>query len=62
MKGRKCRLKRKNVGTTLVSHQIRLDQLDIIWEGMAEELGDLQVFGVQEWESPTRRPVQSSHY
>ena len=35
--------------TRLVPHQFRLDLLQAIWEGVAEELRDLQVAGDQEW-------------
>ena len=33
----------------LVPHQSRLDLIQAIWEGVAEELRDLQVAGDQEW-------------
>ena len=33
----------------LVSHQSRLSLVEAIWEGVAEELRDLQVAGDQEW-------------
>ena len=32
-----------------VSHQARLNLVEAIWEGAAEELRDLQVSGDQEW-------------
>ena len=33
----------------LVPHQFRLHLIKAIWEGVAEELRDLQVAGNQEW-------------
>ena len=35
--------------TRQVSHQARLNLVEAIWEGAAEELRDLQVSGDQEW-------------
>ena len=35
--------------TRQVTHQARLNLVEAIWEGAAEELRDLQVSGDQEW-------------
>lgn len=35
--------------TQLVSHQFRLNMVEAVWEGLAEELRDLQISGDQEW-------------